>query len=152
MKKTIFHIGIFFAALGLVTACDTFLDEMPDRRTEIDTNSKVGELLVSAYPTVDPMMIYEHRTDNAMDNGKQYGTPDQTLVENYYWDDISDTSWDGPEMLWNSCYSAIAAANQALEAIEQLGESDENRPFKGEALLCRAYAHFQSAISVFMKH
>lgn len=142
IKKIIYRTGISFAAFFWLTACDTFLDEMPDRRTEIDTNSKVGELLVSAYPTVDPMMIYEHRTDNAMDNGKQYGIPDQTLVENYHWDDISDTSWDGPEMLWNGCYSAIAAANQALEAIEQIGESSENRPFKGEALLCRAYAHF----------
>ena len=107
IKKIIYRTGISFAAFFWLTACDTFLDEMPDRRTEIDTNSKVGELLVSAYPTVDPMMIYEHRTDNAMDNGKQYGIPDQTLVENYHWDDISDTSWDGPEMLWNGCYSAM---------------------------------------------
>ena len=142
MKKITKQILIFVSGLINLTACDSFLDVVPDKRTEIDTNQKVSELLVSAYPNVDPMMIYEHRTDNAMDNGIQYGTGDRMLTENYFWRDVSPNGWDDPEQLWISCYKAIATTNQALEGIREIGESKENAPFKGEALLCRAYAHF----------
>lgn len=135
-------LTIFSLACLLIASCDSFLDEMPDNRTEIDTDQKVAELLISAYPTVDPMMIYEHRTDNVQDNGKQYGNSDRTIQENYYWEDISDVAWDSPEQLWNSCYRAVATTNEALDAIAVLGESSRNRASKGEALLCRAYAHF----------
>lgn len=141
MKKYIkwFHLLLVLCA---TTSCEDFLDKMPDKRAEIDSNQKITELLVSAYPNVDPMMIYEHRTDNVMDNGRRFGEPTRMIVENYFWEDISETEWDAPEALWNSCYSAIAAANQALEAIRTLGSAPENEPQKGEALLCRAYAHF----------
>lgn len=136
------YMGIALAALFGLSACDSYLDIMPDKRTFIDTKEKVADLLISAYPTVDPMMIYEHRTDNAMDNGKEYGSAPLMLDENYYWKDNTGTDWDNPEMLWSSCYMAIATANQALEAIEQLGRDDKTLPYRGEALLCRAYAHF----------
>lgn len=140
--KTMYHKIYLLLVLCTLVSCDKFLDKVPDQRTEIDSNQKISELLVSAYPNVDPMMIYEHRTDNVMDNGRRFGEPARMITENYNWEDISETDWDAPEALWNSCYRAVAAANQALQAIEALGESPENAPYKGEALLCRAYAHF----------
>ncbi len=123
-------------------ACDTFLDKLPDKRAEINSTQKAQELLVSAYPTVDPMMIYEHRSDNAVDNGKKYGNADRMIEENYFWKDISETDWDAPEELWNSCYRAIATANQVMVSLEEI-EKDEKTPgIVAEALMCRAYAHF----------
>lgn len=68
MRK-VYHTVCMLAALCVTTSCDDFLDKMPDKRAEINSNQKINELLVSAYPNVDPMMIYEHRTDNVMDNG-----------------------------------------------------------------------------------
>ena len=141
MKKVYYTICML-AALCVTTSCDDFLDKMPDKRAEINSSQKISELLVSAYPNVDPMMIYEHRTDNVMDNGRRFGEPERMIVENYFWEDISETDWDAPEALWNSCYGAIAAANQALDAIRILGPDSGNGPQRGEALLCRAYAHF----------
>jgi hypothetical protein len=47
-----------------------------------------------------------------------------------------------PQGIWQVTYSAIAAANQALEAIEELGDPEETLDSKAEALLCRAYGHF----------
>ena len=141
MKKVYYTICML-AALCVTTSCDDFLDKMPDKRAEINSSQKISELLVSAYPNVDPMMIYEHRTDNVMDNGRRFGEPERMIVENYFWEDISETDWDAPEALWNSCYGAIAAANQALDAIRILGPNSGNGPQRGEALLCRAYAHF----------
>lgn len=140
--KSIYHALCLLLILWITASCDDFLDKMPDKRAEVDNNQKISELLVSAYPNVDPMMIYEHRTDNVMDNGRRFGDPTRMIVENYYWADISETDWDAPEALWNSCYSAVAAANQALEAIRTLGDSPGNASSKGEALLCRAYSHF----------
>lgn len=145
MNKKKLYMGIGLVALLGLSACDSYLDVMPDKRTFIDTNGKVADLLISAYPNVDPMMIYEHRTDNAMDNGKEYGSATLMLDENYHWKDNSGTDWDGPESLWSNCYMAIATANQALEAIEELGRNSETLPYRGEALLCRAYAHFMLA-------
>ena len=138
------YISIYLVAfLLLASGCNKFLDEMPDQRTEVDTPKKVAELLIAAYPNVDPMMIYEHRTDNVMDNGSQYKIPTNKMIqENYFWKDVTDTEWDAPERLWMSCYLAAAHANQALEAIEELGNGPELNSSKGEALLCRAYAHF----------
>lgn len=34
-----------------LAACNDFLDELPDNRTELDTPDKINRLLVSAYPS-----------------------------------------------------------------------------------------------------
>lgn len=138
--KTMYHKIYLLLVLCTLVSCDKFLDKVPDQRTEIDSNQKISELLVSAYPNVDPMMIYEHRTDNVMDNGRRFGEPTRMITENYNWEDISETDWDAPEALWNSCYRAVAAANQALQAIEALGESPENAPIK-EKLSFAGHTH-----------
>ena len=143
--KHIYKFKVLILVLLLfATSCNDFLDVMPDKRAELDSNQKLSELLVSAYPTVDPMMIYEHRSDNAMDNGTQYGNSSLSMItENYFWKDISTTAWDEPQMLWQQCYTAIGAANQVLKTIEEvLGSSDENQAIKAEALMSRAYSHF----------
>jgi hypothetical protein len=49
---------------------------------------------------------------------------------------------DTPSAYWDACYSAIAHANQALDAIDKLGNPSSLNPQKGEALLARAYSHF----------
>lgn len=134
MRK-VYYMVCMLAALSVIISCEDFLDKMPDKRAEINSNQKISELLVSAYPNVDPMMIYEHRTDNVMDNGRRFGEPERMIVENYFWEDISETDWDAPEALWNSCYGAIAAANQALDAIRKLGPDLGNGPQR-ERLFC----------------
>ena len=51
---------------------------------------------------------------------------------------------DDPRSLWNNGYESAAVANEALKAIDEMGD-DELRGLKAEALLCRAYAMFQTA-------
>ena len=141
------NIHIITACLVLIlgvatTSCDGFLDTMPDQRAELNTTKKVKDLLVSAYPTLFPMMLYEMRTDNVGNNGETYSEPSNTMTRSYRFEDPEDDGWDTQEKVWQACYGAIAAANQALEAIEELGTPDDCLPYKGEALLCRAYGHF----------
>ena len=59
MKK-IYYILFLLALAG----CDSFLDKMPDNRTEIDNQQKIRALLTSAYPATDYMLLTEFMSDN----------------------------------------------------------------------------------------
>lgn len=142
------HYILYITALCSVfiwTSCDGFLDTMPDNRAEIDTESKVTSLLVSAYPSKSDFVMTEMSTDNAMDNGSRFTYEAIEHEEAYLWKDITVTANDSPKSLWDACYSAIAAANQALDAIDKMGNTANLQAQRGEALLCRAYGHFALA-------
>lgn len=144
MKK----YNLLYIALGSLIAlssCDSFLDTMPDNRAEINTESKVTALLVSAYPTHTSLLMLEMSSDNAMDNGSSFTPRDQVQEEAYLWQDITGSGNDSPKSFWDGCYSAIAAANQALAAINEMGNPASLQAQRGEALLCRAYGHFALA-------
>lgn len=138
------YIGFSIIAVGLaLTSCDDFLDKMPDSRAEIDTNEKVSLLLTSAYPETNSIVIAEMASDNAMDNGSTFTFEDKVQQETYLWKDVTSENTDAPKQFWNSCYSAVATANQALAAIDELGNPADLQAQRGEALLCRAWAMFQ---------
>lgn len=125
-----------------LSSCNDYLDKLPDNRTLLDSEEKVTNLLVSAYPENEATVICEMASDNAMDNGMRYTIESKYQQEAYLWKDITDVSQDTPTGLWGSYYGAIAVANQALEAIKDLGNKPSMNPQKGEALLCRAWGHF----------
>ncbi len=141
MKINRYISALALSALAL-SSCNKFLDEMPDNRTTIDTEDKVVNLLVSAYLDVPYFVTNEFYSDNVDETAIL--NPDYELLDDelYHWQDGTATGNDTPASLWSSCYSAIAAANHALEAIPALPDSDRLRAAKGEALICRAYAHF----------
>jgi hypothetical protein len=131
---------------GLVLAgCDDFLNVMPDNRAEVDTESKITSLLVSAYPESTSIMMEEIASDNAMDNGARFTVEFQEHEDAYLWKDITTDGNDSPKSFWDACYGAIAAANQALQAIDELGNPANLQAQRGEALMCRAYGHFALA-------
>jgi hypothetical protein len=144
MKKyNLLYIAI---CLGFMLAsCDDFLDEMPDNRAEIDTASKITSLLVSAYPDKTPLVMEEMASDNAKDNGVKFSFESQEHEDSYLWKDITNIGNDSPKSFWDACYGAIAAANQALHAIEEMGNPAGLQAQRGEALICRAYGHFALA-------
>lgn len=142
MKKKNILYYIFLLGLLMFSSCSDFLDTMPDNRTEIDSKAKITSLLVSAYPTSLPVMAYELSSDNTVDNGSQYDPFWKEIKSMYLWQDVKEVDNDNPSGIWDACYIAAAAANQALKAIEEQGSPASLNPQKGEALLCRAYAHF----------
>lgn len=140
--------NIIYTAISsamICMSCSDFLDTVPDNRAEIDTDSKITSLLVSAYPTNTDLVMSEMSTDNAMDNGARFTVESQEHEEAYLWKDITGTGNDSPKSYWNSCYGAISAANHALQAIENMGNPARLSAQRGEALLCRAYGHFALA-------
>ena len=139
MKKLKFIPALLL--LVSISSCDEFLSETPDNRTQIDTPEKISELLVNAYPDACYMEFAETMTDNVFDSGDP-GLFRVMNSENYNWEMNNSTGIDSQASYWNACYTAIAHANKALEAIEELGSPASLNPQKGEALIARAYAHF----------
>ena len=149
MKKTYILFTSLFAFL--LTGCD-FLDKNPDMRASIDTKQKVQLLLVSAYTNGNSGPIMEFSSDNIIDNNApdKYGKCrsllplDKMYDEIFGWEPVvSSGAQDSPKYLWDANYVAIAAANQALKAIERLeAQGIDMSAEKGEALLIRAYHHF----------
>ena len=140
MKKI--KIMLFFLLIaGTIRGCDDFLSELPDNRTQLDSPEKISEVLVNAYPQGNYMEFAETMSDNVFDN-RVLSSTDPTNTQNFNWEFVQDTEQDTPAFYWEACYNAIAHANQALEAIKQLNYDPKLNPQRGEALLCRAYAHF----------
>lgn len=136
-----------------MTSCNDFLDQMPDNRAELDSVAKINAILTSAYPTTSHAWITEMYSDNVDQEANPTYTPFLKLDEEAaLWKDITyfEDGGDDPNSLWNACYMAAAHANHAIEAIEKLGMEDEMPGQMGEALMCRAYAHW-ILVNVFAK-
>lgn len=137
---------------GMLVSCDDFLGEVPDNRTEINTEANVKALITSAYPTTSAMLMGEYSSDNVDDYGSKNPNTLLYIEEIAYWRDMTEPSGqEDPYALWSRSYKSISAANQALDAIEQMGTPASMKPYKAEALLCRAYAHF-ILVNVFCQH
>ncbi|GAB1857056.1 RagB/SusD family nutrient uptake outer membrane protein [Flavobacteriaceae bacterium MHTCC 0001] len=147
MKKfNLKQLPIITLILFLVS-CDDVLDESPDNRTEIDSLEKISELLVNAYPQALYTPFLEPMSDNAGDKSLSAETSRLNDLM-YEWGEFFDDDEDTPTNYWNEAYEAIAQANQALASLDELGLFDVNE--RGEALLCRAYAHFM-LVNIFAK-
>ena len=141
-------------AMGLgLTACDDFLDKLPDNRTEANTEEKIQKLLVAAYPTHDHMLVTEYSSDNVDDMGENNPYSDRFLDQVYSWTDVTETNNQDPESYWMDLYQCIETANMALEGIESMGGATTTtlKEMQAEALMCRAYAHFM-LVNVFAMH
>jgi len=133
-------IALSLVLLVSISSCDEFLSEVPDNRTQINTPEKISELLVTAYPDRTYMAIAETMSDNVFDSALPGS--DLNNTQSYNWEMQTQFDEDTEAGFWNSSYQAIAAANQALVAIDELGNPTSLNPQKGEALIARAYSHF----------
>lgn len=153
MKKHISYIILLLAlAFG---SCEKYLDKEPDNRTNINTPEQVAQLLTSAYPHASYILFTESMSDNAEDKeggGSGYDFVDRINAQSYRYNVVEESpdANDGPDYYWTACYKAIAAANQALEIINNAEDPATLSAHKGEALLCRAYAHFM-LVTLFSK-
>ena len=149
MKKNIFVIVAL--AVGMVSC--NFLDHEPDMRATINTKEKVQLLLVSAYTQANSAPICEYSSDQVIDNNVPDPKTGQANAvvpleemynEIFAWRPVkSSGAQDSPKYIWDGHYTAIATANQALQAIAKLeAEGINMNAEKGEALLSRAYHHF----------
>lgn len=145
--KTYKYIKTFataaIAVLGLAS-CDDYLDKLPDDRAELNTDQKITQILVSAYPTCNNILISEMMSDNMGDNGRSYSSP--IICDDLYrFIDTSEEGNDTPYYIWNGYYESVATVNEALNAVEEMGNPESLRGDVAEAKLIRAYSMFQLA-------
>lgn len=145
-----YFVPFLFVLLLTLQGCDKFLEQEPDNRTEINSVAKVAQLVSTAYPTRDYLLFTETASDNVEDKGVGVGSVADISSRPYYWQDIESNVANTPGIFWLGCYQAIAAANQALEAIDTQNLGSGVLPYKGEALVARAYAHFM-LVTLFAK-
>ncbi|RYE28898.1 MAG: RagB/SusD family nutrient uptake outer membrane protein [Sphingobacteriaceae bacterium] len=126
--------------LVVSSGCKKYLEHVPDQRASLNTVEKVAELLITAYPQASYITFTEAMTDNAGDKG--ITSTDVVNRDPWYFEDVRSRDEDSPDYYWNACYTAIAASNQALEAISKADNQADYNAQKGEALVARAYAHF----------
>ncbi|HTI90647.1 MAG TPA: RagB/SusD family nutrient uptake outer membrane protein [Puia sp.] len=144
MKKLFPYIWLIIPAAYLVS-CNKQLDKLPDNRAVITNVDQVTQLLTSAYPHAIYAPFTEPMSDNSEDKGGSPVTTDpesyQINLQSYQYKDVTTLRFDSPTAYWDSCYRAIATANLALGYCNG-PDSNSYSAQKGEALLCRAYAHF----------
>lgn len=139
MRKLIYGFIILLA----LSSCNDFLDKTPDSRLEVDTPEKVAMLLVSAYPLNAPFALLEYMSDNYTDNGVNWNYYYDVQQEAYLYKDQSTITRDTPHDIWERCFKAIATANAALGASEELEKQGHDMSaHKAEARMCRAWSHF----------
>ena len=151
MKKTYKSLLLGCVCCAFTTtllSCGDYLDVLPDNRAELDSDANITELLTNAYPLTSYFMVaelYSDNTDHCIGSSSYtaFNNSGTTLHEEASnWRDISDRNQDSPYAIWESCYKSIAAANNVLIAIGELGNPARLDAQRGEALLCRAYCHF----------
>ncbi|WP_101689537.1 RagB/SusD family nutrient uptake outer membrane protein [Dysgonomonas massiliensis] len=153
MKKfNIILLSLLALNLIFFSSCNDKLDEMPDQRAEVKTKKDIQKLLVSAYPERTFSLIAELYSDNTDDIGG-VNNPyfERFTKEVFEWSDTDQTDNESSVAVWEACYSAISAANHALEAIEKQGFPEDLNAERAEALLARAYGHFV-LVNVFCQH
>ena len=123
--KKITTLIVLAAALVALPACNDFLDEMPDNRTELDSSDKITSLLVSAYSEHTYPVTCEYASDNVDETALVSPNFEPEQEEYYRWQDVTAAvTNEAPQAVWSQYYMAIAAANQALDAIKELGGAD----------------------------
>lgn len=155
MNKIYNTLALVFCA-ATVCSCSDILDEMPDNRTEIDTPTKVRQLMASAYPQGSPALLRELLGDNIVDNNVEVAGCHKSSYSKYqeevfqYQDVVSYTTGedDTPYQVWEQFYHSIATCNHALRAIREIVAKDPSKASvlnasKGEALVVRAWSHFE---------
>ena len=144
MKKLFPYLFLIIPAAYLAS-CNKQLDKLPDNRAVITNVAQVTQLLTSAYPHAIYAPFTEPMSDNAEDKGGGPVSTDpesyQINLQSYQYQDVTTLRFDSPTAYWDSCYRAIATANLALGYCNG-PDSASYAAQKGEALLCRAYAHF----------
>lgn len=150
MKRSIAYI--FLISMLPLAGCKKFLEKLPDNRTEVTTPEQVSLLLTTAYPHATYITFCEAMSDNAEDKGGGgSGDPtDQINRQSFLYQEVQSRELDSPEAYWDSCYKAIAVANQALDIIDKATDKNAFKAQRGEALMARAYAHFM-LVTLFSK-
>ena len=123
MKYLYIKIAVVLSAVVSLSSCDSFLDETPDNRLRLNSYETIAELVTNAYPEGSGVFM-EWMSDNVGADPKNIQRSEMTQA--YNWQDVEQEGQDTPSFYWSGNYKAIAHANQALEALEEVKENNSD--------------------------
>ncbi|MCG8582227.1 MAG: RagB/SusD family nutrient uptake outer membrane protein, partial [Bacteroidales bacterium] len=145
------NILYILLALFMLTSCEDFLDEKPDKsKQEIELVSDIDLMFeATQYGYLDDISFVN--TTGDIQYSKAYfetlgGGPyiEFTNVQESVWKDEISTSTDH---LWNQAYEAIWFTNYVIGNIDDLeGDAADKQNLKAEAHLVKAYKQFNLAL------
>src|SRR5690606_2534245 len=91
-----------------------YLSLDPGVCAELDNETKITKLLVSAYPQSAYMMAAEFSSDNLDDYSATNPISEGILEEVFRWEDDTEVGKDGPNRVCETAYLAKSSANEAL--------------------------------------
>ena len=144
MKNKIYKMFAMGLGVLALSSCNDYLDKLPDERAELNSDLKITQLLVSAYPTVNNVLITEVLSDNMDDNGRTYSAP-AIMDQIYRLQDTNEEGNDTPYYIWGGYYESVATVNEAIQGINNLGNPASLQGALAEAKLIRAYSMFMLA-------
>ncbi len=149
--RTIFkNIAVVFGVILILSSCGDFLDREPvlQQTSELTLSSMNGlnSATIGAYSLLYSVNwyggYYVLSSEMRGGNGKPEPQNAGYQVDAYYWNFTPSNT----ENLWATAYSAIARANNVINAIPEFeGTAEENatlQNYKAECLFIRAIAHF----------
>lgn len=89
-RQIIYKTLVLALPLVALSSCDDYLDTMPDNRTTLDTEEKVANLLVTAYPDAGSMLINELMSDNVDYFGMRNPYGNKFGDQVYAWKDVTE--------------------------------------------------------------
>ena len=121
MRYLYINIAVVLSAMVALSSCSSFLDETPDNRLRLDSYEKIAELVTNAYPEGSGVFM-EWMSDNVGADPKNIQRSEMTQA--YNWQDVEQEGQDTPAFYWSGNYKAIAHANEALKALEEVKENN----------------------------
>lgn len=132
---------LFFTALS---GCKEYLDIKPDLRKAVPATLDDCAALLNNYSILNQGYPYigELASDNFMLTTANWQAI--SILEDkelFVW----SPDMTPPATQWSAQYKKVYVANQVLDVLKALQETEQSRILKGEALFFRAYAHFALA-------
>ena len=121
MRYLYINLAAVLSAMMALSSCNSFLDETPDNRLRLDSYEKIAELVTNAYPEGSGVFM-EWMSDNVGADPKNIQRSEMTQA--YNWQDVEQEGQDTPAFYWSGNYKAIAHANEALKALEEVKENN----------------------------
>lgn len=139
------YISLFFCCVGLLTACDDYLDVAPKGKALLTKTEDYLGLLEEVYPTYDhsdSWYLCGEASWFKSEELKSYTNPLRSA--NFFWNEAYDrAAYTLESPLYNDCYNRITKYNVLIDNIGGSEGQDEDKALGiAQAKIMRAYNYF----------
>ncbi|WP_197429064.1 RagB/SusD family nutrient uptake outer membrane protein [Phnomibacter ginsenosidimutans] len=132
---------------GLLTGCEKFLDERPDKTATVPVTVQDAQALLDNVTIVNSNWMWAthlYSDDVQVSSSAYAAVTNEAARQNYVWGDAADNAAQ-----WMACYRRVYQANTVLAMIDRMPVADTAqmavRDVRGQALFLRALSYYRLA-------